>query len=69
MKSFFRFALVAMVLVIVAMVSALAAMRLAIHGQEVAVPSLIAVRGLFFLVGMPVFAIYFWQQSKNVAVN
>lgn len=40
MKSFFRFALLAMVLVIVAMVSALAAMRLAIHGQEVAVPSL-----------------------------
>ena len=30
-----------MVLVIVAMVSALAAMRLAIHGQEVAVPALV----------------------------
>ena len=41
MKSFFRFALLAMVLVIVAMVSALAAMRLAIHGQEVAVPTLV----------------------------
>ncbi len=41
MKSFFRFALLAMVLVIVAMVSALAAMRLAIHGQEVAVPALV----------------------------
>jgi beta-lactam-binding protein with PASTA domain len=41
MKSFFRFALLAMVLVIVAMVSALAAMRLAIHGQEVAIPSLL----------------------------
>src|SRR6266478_5789481 len=41
MRSFFRFALLAMVLVIVAMVSALAAMRLAIHGQEVAVPALV----------------------------
>ncbi|HEY1677853.1 MAG TPA: PASTA domain-containing protein [Candidatus Sulfotelmatobacter sp.] len=41
MKSFFRFALLAMVLLIVAMVSALAAMRLAIHGQEVAVPALV----------------------------
>jgi beta-lactam-binding protein with PASTA domain len=41
MKSFFRFALLAMVLVIVAMVSALAAMRLAIHGQEVAIPTLV----------------------------
>src|SRR5579862_2801122 len=40
MKSVFRFALLALVLVIVAMVSALTAMRLAIHGQEVAVPAL-----------------------------
>jgi beta-lactam-binding protein with PASTA domain len=41
MKSVFRFALLALVLVIVAMVSALTAMRLAIHGQEVAVPPLV----------------------------
>ena len=36
-----RFALLALVLVVVAMVSALTAMRFAIHGQEVAVPSLV----------------------------
>lgn len=41
MKSAIRFALLALVLVIVAMVSALTAMRFAIHGQEVAVPSVI----------------------------
>jgi eukaryotic-like serine/threonine-protein kinase len=41
MKSAFRFALLALVLVIVAMVSALTAMRFAIHGQEVAVPPLV----------------------------
>jgi beta-lactam-binding protein with PASTA domain len=41
MKSVFKFALLALVLVIVAMVSALTAMRFAIHGQEVAVPPLV----------------------------
>src|SRR5580692_8020550 len=41
MKSVLRFAMLALVLVIVAMVSALTAMRFAIHGQEVAVPPLI----------------------------
>src|ERR1700736_4025489 len=41
MKSAIRFALLALVLVIVAMVSALTAMRFAIHGQEVAVPALV----------------------------
>ena len=41
MKSAFRFALLALVLVIVAMVSALTAMRFAIHGQEVAVPAIV----------------------------
>lgn len=41
MKSAIRFALLALVLVIVAMVSALTAMRFAIHGQEVAVPPLV----------------------------
>lgn len=41
MKSAIRFALLALVLVIVAMVSALTAMRFAIHGREVAVPSLV----------------------------
>ena len=41
MKSAIRLAMVALVLVIVAMVSGLTAMRLAIHGQEVAVPALV----------------------------
>lgn len=41
MRSFFRFAVLALILVIVAMVSGLTAMRFAIHGQEVAVPSLV----------------------------
>lgn len=41
MKSAFRFAVLALVLLIVAMVSGLTAMRLAIHGQEVAIPSLV----------------------------
>jgi eukaryotic-like serine/threonine-protein kinase len=41
MKSAIRFATLALVLVIVAMVSGLTAMRLAIHGQEVAVPPLV----------------------------
>src|ERR1700741_4700144 len=41
MRSAIRFALLALVLVIVAMVSALTAMRLAIHGQEVEVPPLV----------------------------
>jgi beta-lactam-binding protein with PASTA domain len=41
MKSAIRFAMLALVLVIVAMVSALTAMRFAIHGQEVAVPALV----------------------------
>jgi eukaryotic-like serine/threonine-protein kinase len=41
MRSAIRFALLALVLVIVAMVSALTAMRFAIHGQEVAVPPLV----------------------------
>jgi beta-lactam-binding protein with PASTA domain len=41
MKSVLRFAMLALVLVIVAMVSALTAMRFAIHGQEVEVPPLV----------------------------
>jgi eukaryotic-like serine/threonine-protein kinase len=41
MKSFFRHALQALVLLIVALVSALMAMRSAIHGREVAVPDLV----------------------------
>lgn len=41
MKTFFRLALLALVLVIVALVSALTAMRFAIHGSEVAVPDLV----------------------------
>jgi eukaryotic-like serine/threonine-protein kinase len=41
MKNFFRFAMMALVLVVVALVSALTAMRFAIHGQEVQVPTLV----------------------------
>src|SRR3979411_935409 len=41
MKSFVRFAILALVLVTVALVSALTAMRFAIHGQEVAVPAFV----------------------------
>ena len=41
MKNFFRFAMMALVLVVVALVSALTAMRFAIHGQEVQVPVLV----------------------------
>ena len=38
MKPFFKFAMLALVLVVVALVSALTAMRFAIHGQAVEVP-------------------------------
>src|SRR5215469_8526784 len=41
MKSGIRFVLLALVLVIIAMISALTAMRFAIHGQEVSVPPLV----------------------------
>ena len=41
MKSFFKLAMLALVLLMVALVSALTAMRLAIHGHEVLVPKLI----------------------------
>jgi len=41
MKSFFRFAALGLILIVVAMLSGLTAMRFAIHGQEVAVPPLI----------------------------
>jgi beta-lactam-binding protein with PASTA domain len=41
MKSFIRFAMLALVLIMVALVSALTAMRFAIHGQEVAVPAFV----------------------------
>ena len=41
MKAAIRFVLVALVLIVVAMLSALTAMRLAIHGQEVTVPPLV----------------------------
>src|SRR5882724_13279449 len=41
MRSFFRLILLALVLLVVALVSALTAMRLAIHRQEVAVPNLV----------------------------
>ena len=41
MKPFFRFAILALTLVVVALVSGLTAMRFAIHGQEVKVPTII----------------------------
>lgn len=41
MKPFFRFAIMALTLVAVALVSALTAMRFVIHGQEIQVPALI----------------------------
>ena len=41
MKSFLRFALVTLLLLVVAMVSAVVTMSLAIHGTEVAVPNLL----------------------------
>jgi beta-lactam-binding protein with PASTA domain len=41
MKSAFRLAMLALVLIVVAMLSGLTAMRFAIHGQEVAVPPLV----------------------------
>jgi len=41
MKSFFRLALLALVLLLVALVSALTAMRFAIHGREIAMPDLL----------------------------
>jgi beta-lactam-binding protein with PASTA domain len=41
MKSFFRLVLLALVLLVVALVSALTAMRFVIHGREVAVPNLV----------------------------
>ena len=41
MKSLFRFVLLALVLLVVALISALTAMRFAIHGQETKVPDLV----------------------------
>jgi eukaryotic-like serine/threonine-protein kinase len=41
MKSFFRFVVLMLVLLVVALVSALTAMRFAIHGREVVVPDLV----------------------------
>jgi beta-lactam-binding protein with PASTA domain len=41
MKSILRFAMLALILIVVAMVSGLTAMRFAIHGQEVAIPPLV----------------------------
>ncbi|MBZ0289811.1 MAG: hypothetical protein K8I30_19470 [Anaerolineae bacterium] len=33
------------------------------------VPNWIMLRGVFFLIGMPLFAVYFFQQSRRVVVN
>ncbi len=41
MKSFFRMLLLALILVTVALISALTSMRFAIHGRQVAIPSLV----------------------------
>jgi eukaryotic-like serine/threonine-protein kinase len=46
MKPFFRFAILALTLVVVALVSALTAMRFAIHGQEVEVPAIVGLTPL-----------------------
>jgi eukaryotic-like serine/threonine-protein kinase len=46
MKLFFRIAMLAMVMLLVAMVSAVTAMRFAIHGQEVKVPAVIGLTPL-----------------------
>jgi eukaryotic-like serine/threonine-protein kinase len=46
MKPFFRFAMLALVLVAVALVSALTAMRFAIHGQVVEVPAVVGLAPL-----------------------
>lgn len=41
MRQFFRMLLLALVLMTVALISALTAMQLAIHGREVAIPKLV----------------------------
>jgi len=46
MKPFFRFAILSLTLVVVALVSALTAMRFAIHGQEVEVPAIVGLTPL-----------------------
>src|SRR6202050_4483621 len=46
MKPFFKFAMLALVLVAVALMSALTAMRFAIHGQVVEVPALVGLTPL-----------------------
>src|SRR6202051_2713905 len=46
MRQFFRMLLLALVLMTVALVSALTAMRLAIHGREVTIPKLVAMSPL-----------------------
>lgn len=46
MKPFFKFAMLALVLIFVALVSALTAMRFAIHGQVVEVPALVGLTPL-----------------------
>jgi eukaryotic-like serine/threonine-protein kinase len=43
MKSFFRYAILTLTLIVVTLVSALTAMRFAIHGQEVIVPAFVGV--------------------------
>src|SRR5271156_1582711 len=46
MKPFFKFAMLALVLIFVALVSALTAMRFAIHGQVVEVPVVVGLTPL-----------------------
>src|ERR1700730_17785252 len=46
MRQFFRMLLLALVLMTVALVSALMAMRLAIHGREVTIPKLVGMTPL-----------------------
>src|SRR5580692_9130443 len=46
MRNFFRMLLLALVLMTVALISALAAMQMAIHGREVAIPKLVGMSPL-----------------------
>jgi hypothetical protein len=48
------------------MISALMLLFVALGVIGIALPSAIPLRGLFFLVGMPLFAWFFWGQSKQV---
>jgi hypothetical protein len=50
-------------------ISALMVVFTVVGVAGIALPDLIAWRGLFFLVGMPLFAWFFWQGSKKTGIN